>query len=217
VPTNSRFLDSLKQLSQWIWSALIFAILGAITLGAGFGHGGQRLVPLNSAMQRSREIGLALSAYARDNAYVYPTGASSTEIFQKLLDGHYVSDPTLFFDPRLKIPGKIPATSNKLKSENVCWDVTVPLDPTSSDEVPIVFETGFRIEYKAGGRAVPLSAVFAAQSFGIAVHYMGNNSIFLKKDGMPDGVVANFISQSFDSKETDKKKYQQLTPDGPLP
>ena len=211
----SDLVKSLKSPVQWIVTVLILLVLAAIALGPG--RGVQVQVPQNRAMQASRSIGLALAAYARDNgAYVYPTGTSSTEIFQKLIDGHYISDPTLFFDPRLKISGKTPATSNKLKPENVCWDVTIPLDPTSSDEVPVVFETGFRIEYKASGSAVPLLSVFAERPSGIAVHYFGNNSAFLKNDGLPDGVVTNFISQNFDSEETGKKKYQQLTPDGPL-
>jgi hypothetical protein len=165
-------------------------------------------------LQNARVIGIAMFSYANDHEGSYPAGQSSTEVFQKLIDGKYVTDSTIFYQALLKVPGKTKATSNVLKSENVCWDVTVPLDAGSSDLMPVVFSTGYRINYAPGGSAVPLSLSSEDKLSGIAVCYHGNNSAWLKNDGQPDGMVTNFISQAFDPAG---KKYQQLTPDGPLP
>jgi hypothetical protein len=152
--------------------------------------------------------------YEQDHNGAYPTGKSSTEVFQKLIDEHYVQDPTTFWIMSFNVPGKTKATSNELKPENVCWDVTVPLDAGSSDLLPVVFLTGYRINYVPGGSAVPLFSSSEDRPPGIAVCYHGNNPAWLKNDGQPDRIVKNFISTAFDPAG---KKYQQLTPDGPLP
>ncbi len=110
------------------------------------------------------------------------------------------------------MPGKVAATSNKLKPENVGWDVTVPVDASTSDFTPLVFETGYRIEYIPNGRAIPLPGSGAAAERGIAVTSVGMTASYLRSSS--DGTVANFISDRFDAKG---KTFRQLTPDGPLP
>jgi hypothetical protein len=50
-----------------------------------------------AAMQTSRTIALAMFQYANDHDGKYPDGNSSTEVFQKLIDGNYVDDPALFY------------------------------------------------------------------------------------------------------------------------
>ena len=101
--------------------------------------------PTSSAMTTARQIGLMMVAYANDNG-AYPDGKSSTEVFQKLLDGrykwhagNYCVDPTIFY---IGLPGKTkPVMGQKLKPENVCWDVTSGVDPRDPDRLPIVFLT----------------------------------------------------------------------------
>jgi len=150
-------------------------------------------------------------SYAMDNGGKYPVGKSSTEVFQKLLDEKYCSDPSVFY---LEMPGKTKPTSSKLKPENVCWDITVPLDDHDSDFLPVVFLTGYKIQYFPGGDAAPISASLKGQLQGISVGYKNHNTKYLKNDGLSDGIVSSFISKDFDPAG---KKYQQLTPDGPLP
>jgi hypothetical protein len=109
-------------------------------------------------MQQCRQIGECMFYYSADNVAgnnAYPNGKSSTEVFQKLIDAGYIRDPSILFVP---MPGKIAPEpgQNKLKPENVCWDVTVPVDSSSSNLVPLVFLTGYRINYVPGGSAVPL-------------------------------------------------------------
>jgi hypothetical protein len=77
-------------------------------------------------LQNTRTIGIAMFQYSNDHNSVYPDGESSTEVFQKLLDEKYISDPTIFYIP---LPGKIkPIEGQPLKPENVCFDVTSGVD-----------------------------------------------------------------------------------------
>ena len=209
----SEFVKSLKSPFQWIAVSLMVLFLAAIVLSpVRLSSRSAILAPV--PLQDTHVIGLAMFQYANDHNGAYPTGTSSTEVFQKLIDEKYLPDAAIFYQAVLDIPGKTKATSNVLKPENVCWDVTVPLDVTSSDLVPVVFSTGYKINYVPGGSAVPLFSSSEDRPSGIAVHYHGNNAAWLKNDGQPDGIVTNFISQAF---EPAGKKYQQLTPDGPLP
>jgi hypothetical protein len=150
--------------------------------------------------------------YANDHEGRYPTGKSSTEAFQKLIDGGYIADPSIFYAENLHIPGKAKATTKNLMPKNVCWDVTIPADMNHSDlHLPLVFSTGYRIEYVPNGRALP----FSEDRVGaIAISDIALDSWFQIDDGMHNGVLPNLIPASFDAKGV---KYVQLTPDGPLP
>jgi hypothetical protein len=161
-------------------------------------------------MQESRILALIMFQYAQDHDGQYPDGASSTEVFQKLIDGKYVTDPSVFYR---HMPGKASPESLRLKPENVSWDVSMPLDKNSSDALPVVFCTGYRVEYKPGGRAIPLTDKSRYHDDGIAVSYHNNSAAFLKKSTQPDGSILNFISPDANLGAT---HYVQLTPDGPL-
>ena len=54
--------------------------------------------------------------------------------------------------------------------------------------LPMVFLTGYRIQYGPNGTAEPLKSL-SSRFHGIAVSYKGNNSTFIRDDGLPDGVV----------------------------
>ena len=201
---------------------------------------GNRQAQHNALMQNGRMIGQMLFSYSTDNTRngnAYPDGKSSTDVFQKLLDAGYADDPTVFYVP---MPGKVePVKGQKLKPENVSWDITAPVDSNSSDLLPLVFLTGYKVTYVPGGAAVPLikpSPQYGyamhtqtwfdwlvgirpfsySPSVGIVVFFKGNNALFVRSDGIPssDGSIRNFISPDF---KPDGKTYRQLTPDGPLP
>jgi type II secretory pathway pseudopilin PulG len=195
------FLDAMSALSARVLLALLALTLLPASASAQIQQAIQRAL-----MQQTHAIGLALFSYATDNNGAYPTGKSSTEVFQKLIDGGYVSDPSIFYS---KMPGKVPPTSNKLKPENVSFDVTVPIDSNSSDMVPVLFTTGFKISYAPGSSAVPVSDA-AKQAPGISIFYKGNSAVFIPKAA--DGSAPNAISPNLN----DAGHYQQLTPDGPL-
>ena len=186
-------------------------------------------------MQTAHAIGLAMYCYANDNNQHYPDGNSSTEVFQKLIDGGYVSDPTIFYIP---LSGKTKAVpGQKLKPENVCWDVTSGADSSSPDGLPLVFMTGYMVTYVPSGFAVPIIKPYPQFGAGprtwsqwwhnepppepippgIAVLYKSNLAKFMNLNtttASPDGVIPNVVSPDF---KPDGKTYRQLTPDGLLP
>jgi hypothetical protein len=194
-------------------------LLAAIIVGALFGGlfvisclAGIALGPItngikkakeNMTMQRARQIDLMLFQYSVDHNGAYPEGKTSTEVFQKLLDGKYTSDPATFY---FAMPGKVQPVSNKLTSENVCYDVTSGLGPDSPGTVPVVFSTGYTVSYSSDGGAT--HNVGTQLPFpGIAVAYKDNSALFLRS--APDGSVPGFIPATFNP---GTQTYQQLTP-----
>jgi archaellum component FlaG (FlaF/FlaG flagellin family) len=167
----------------------------------------------SSAMQTAYTIQLAMVQYARDHGGKYPDGKSSTEVFQKLIDGRYLNKPEVYF---IDMPGKVraDASATRLSPENVGYDVTVSMTDNTPELVPSVFATGYRIKYKPGGSAIPLAdhRRSAACQDGLPVAY-ANDHAYFKETSDPNGVVTNVI-------RTDANlgpgPYTQLTPDGPL-
>ncbi len=177
-------------------------------------------------------LALSMFQYANDNNNYYPDGKNSTEVFQKLMDGNYISDPNVFYIP---VAGKSrPLPGQRLKPENISWDVTGGVDAGSPDGIPIVFLTGYKVAYVPGSSAVPIikpypqfgtrtwwqwlnqEPSFGAVSPGFAVCYKSNSSKFMRLDTAPDGngSIPNFIPPDF---KPDGRTYRQLTPTGPLP
>jgi hypothetical protein len=152
-------------------------------------------------LQQTRQLGQILASYAVDHDGHYPTGKSSTEIFQQLIDQNYVTDPSLFY---VRMDGKTVATSNHLKAENVSYDVTDAVTQDDPDMLPIVFTTGYKIDYRAGAKPMLLPGGYTD---GMAIFYKSNNAVFISASSLS-------IPQGFDPKG---KTYRQLTPNGPLP
>ncbi len=221
--------------SGWECFRVFLPIAGILVILAGVALGpigvGIEHPYSNGAMQNCRTIQLSMFQYSNDNDQLYPDGKSSTEIFQKLLDGKYLSDPAIVYLP---MPGKVkPVPGERLKPENVCYDITGGVDASSSDLLPTVFITGYRVGYAPHGTAVPLikpypifwlkhrtlsqwwnnDAVDANQEPGLAVAYKGNNTIFLKLPNpeAPGAAVPDFVPEKF---EAQGQVYRQLGPEG---
>ncbi len=221
---------------------LLFGMaLGPIGHGRGFSYKIDRL-------QQARNIGSLMFEYATDHyadGNSYPDGNSSTEVFQKLIDGGYCKDPTIFYVP---LRGKVePVIGQKLKPENVCWDVTSGVTPNAPNGLPLVFMTGYQVTYASGADAIPLIKPYppygsdswlewllAPRSTGerlpvpgIAVFYMGNRASFVRLSPLvnPDGSISDPPHYQPDGSianfipthfDPKGKTYRQLTPDGPL-
>jgi hypothetical protein len=207
---HSRFAKSLRSPYQRLGVGLMLLVVGLLILGPKGDLLG-RHGPI--VLQKTWVIGLAMYSCAQDNNGVYPTGRSSTEVFQKLIDGGYVPDPTVFYAEELKVPGKRKAISKRLEPKNVCWDVTIPLDSSSPGSFPVVFSTGYKINYAPRGHALPLFLSSSGRPNGIAVFYVNNSTKWCGRDDGTYGEVS-VIDSTLNS---DGKTYQQLTPDGPLP
>jgi hypothetical protein len=218
----------------WTFALVILVLLAGVALGP---IGGQRLGPDSACMQTARAIGLSMFSYANDNNGNYPDGKNSTEVFRKLLDGGYISDPIIFYIP---MPGKTkPIPGQKLKPENVSFDITSGANSNSPEGLPIVFLTGYKVTYSPGGAAVPIikpyppigmeernqtwfdwlmgrPSIRYSEVGGMAVAYKNNSAKFMNFETAPDGSgsVPNFVPPDF---KPDGRTYRQLTPDGSLP
>jgi hypothetical protein len=168
------------------------------------------------AMMHCMVLAHALASYEEAHGHL-PEGKTSTEVFQNLLDdGGFGCGPEYFYVER---PGKVPPTSDRLRPESVCFDVTFCSAPANSDKVPLVFLTGYRVVYQARASAMPINPMperswsewfFCSRS--IASPYM----VFSYGNGgqrpitaSSDGTIPNFIPADFDAKG---KTYRQLTP-----
>jgi hypothetical protein len=161
------------------------------------------------AMQTTRTLALAMFQFANDNNGAYPDGASSTEVFQKLIDGNYLPDPSILFVP---LPGKVKAQPGaKLKPENVAYDVTSGVNAQSPDDVPLVYLTGFRMDYHAGGNAVSLVKTFPDTVTTFAVWFFHRGD----RDSAFDGLPIAYMSNSAFVRSTETAGHPaQYTPDG---
>jgi len=235
VSKGTRVTRTIIRVCSWLSALFIIFILFATVRGPVYI--GIKQAKYNAWIQQGRQIGSMMFSYATDNTQggnAYPEGNSSTEVFQKLIDGNYVTDPGIFYVP---LPGKTKALpGQKLKPENVCWDVTCCVDSNSSDLVPLVFLTGYKVTYTPGGSAVPIIKPWPQfreeprtwldwwhgvpdepPTPGIAIFYKGNNAMYRKLETpqqSSDGIITNFVPPDF---KPDGKTYRQLTPDGPLP
>lgn len=144
------------------------------------------------SMQKARVIALAMNRYALDHHGAYPDGRTSTEVFQKLLDANYISDPEMFY---FEMPGKYPQVSGKLGTANVCFDVTAGITGDTPDDVPVVFSEGYRVSYAAGATALPDPDVKSPFP-GMAVACKNDAARFIaaQSDGdVPEVIPADFV------------------------
>lgn len=217
----------LRSCAFWILGFLMFIFVSIILFPPM--PGGIRYPGNSKSMQTARTLVLAEFSYASDNDGKYPDGRNSVEICQKLIDGKYVSDPSIFYVP---MKGKTKAVAgHALGPENVCWDFTVHrdgsgLDMSDPDSIPVLFLTGCRLNYVAGGSATPVDRANPIPTYddskwwgtlnseppGLAVAYKNNGSKFILLDST--GLVPKVVPDDFEAKD---KAYRQVTPDGALP
>ena len=120
VPASSRDSSRRKApIPRFLFYGSCLVILWYLfSLALGTNLGGIKHAWGSAATQQTRALDLAMYSYCNDNDQKYPDGKSSTEVFQKLMDGGYVTDPALFYLP---LPGKIKGVvGHRLKPENVC-------------------------------------------------------------------------------------------------
>lgn len=157
-----------------------------------------------SSVQSLHALGLALYSYAQDHDLHYPDGKTSTEVFQKLVDGDYVTDPAIFYLP---MKGKTPAKDKVIKPENVCFDYTQGVQVAQPDDggyIPLIFTTGSHLDYSTG-KVSSLSEDSPYGTDGIAVFYANIRANFVLAADFAD----KFFGPGYDPKG---KNYIQLMP-----
>jgi hypothetical protein len=196
---------------SWLPSFLLICFVAILALLLGPVRSAYRVARENAFLETGHTIYLYLFQYSIDHNDHCPSGSSSTEVFQKLIDGKYATDPRIFYLP---MPGKTKPTSLHLKPENVSWDITIPVDWRSSENVPLIFCTGYRIEYKPGGRALPLPNRSRPAFDHVAMVNNRGAARLFQSGASPYSSIPNFIPANASLGTT---TYTQLTPDGPLP
>ena len=113
-----------------------------------------------------------------------------------------------------------------LRPEKIIWDMTSPVDASAPGGLPVVFLTGYKVNYIPGGAAVPLPKTHPKsdgwwerlwKAFGVdmepgfAVADKSGSAQFMHLN--PDGSIPNFVPADFNA---NGKTYRQLTPDGVL-
>lgn len=205
---------------------LLIAIIGSIEPGIPPRRAWNAIESQNVLL-----ITRAMLQYAQDHQGKYPFGKSSTEVFQKLLEGGYAGyyevPASLFYFP---MKGKTaPLEGQPLKPENVCYDVTSSADSSDSADLPLVYSTGFKVSYEPGASAKLVAPLeFRWHGFElfrpdpgpshncIVIGYKQPKvrTLLVTSDvANLNGVAPGFIPADFN---TNGKTYRQLTPDGVL-
>jgi len=212
------------------WAIALLVVAGVLVLSVpcccGIALGpitnGIKKAKENMAMQQARAISLAMRAYANEHNGNYPDAGdapasnltftmgstpgatTSTEVFQKLLDGKYVTDPAIFY---IAMPGKVRPVGNRLASNNVCFDVTAGLKADSPGTVPLVYSTGYDVDYSRGGIIMPSTSGPASPFTGMAVAYRNNRARFFSLTR-----ATTTIQLLPPGSESDGQTYRQLKP-----
>lgn len=168
-----------------------------------------------------RQLGTILFTYASENDWKYPTGESSTEFFQELIDAGYLNNGELLYIDGM--PGKSPWQSGKLRPENVCWDVVVPMTTGNPDALPQILSTGWNLEFKPGSRPTisndnEARAILPSRSWlsfrkeaSLVLFRHGNSAELIRERDLlerPDDIAKNFMPADLDP----NKAYRQLKP-----
>jgi hypothetical protein len=153
-------------------------------------------------------------AYANDHGGKYPDGKTSTEVFQKLIDGQYINDPSFFY--LRSMAGKRAATTNKLTADNVCFDVTSGVTNDAPDGLPVIFSSGYTVTYSPGANATRDAAGSPTPFPGVAVGLISKDK---DSDGelvacrftlaAEDGSIPAFVPATF---KAGTNTYRQLKP-----
>jgi hypothetical protein len=199
VPPPPPALPAGKGMSGWLIALIVCAGLTVLCLpcccGVALGPitNGIKKAKENMALQQAHAIGLAMMAYANDHNGNYPdaseapapgsvvtisngvVGATrSTEVFQVLLDGKYITDPALFY---FAMPGKVRPVGDRLSASNVCFDVTAGLTASSGSGVPLVYPTGYTVIF---GQNLTVTRGALAPFDGFIAFYTGGMARYLK-------------------------------------
>ena len=191
-------------LKYGLWLSLAFfivALIGTLTLLRP--PSGLIVSKQSLGVQAAHAIGLALYSFAGDHGGQYPEGKSSTEVFQKLMDGGYITDPSIFY---LRMPGKTRATDKTLKPENVCWDVTSGTRQDDPSDVVLLFSTGTQMDYALGAKVRVLDSS-PYGSDGLVAFYTNNSVAFISAEN--GEVVVHREGYGYSPKG---QHYVQLTP-----
>jgi prepilin-type N-terminal cleavage/methylation domain-containing protein len=185
----------------------IIALLAGIAIGP-ITHA-MSVAKDNAGMQTTHSIYIADFQYSIDNSH-FADAADSGGIAQGLLQGGYVSDPTLFYlgGNTTKYTGTDAA--HGMQAQNVSWDFLGTgtggsyngLSTSDPDQLPLVWSTGNKIVIPAAGGTYGTATINGNgknyyNTDGIPVAYKSGVSTFHHPTDVTTGTISNFIDNSY--------------------
>jgi prepilin-type N-terminal cleavage/methylation domain-containing protein len=194
----------------------IIALLAGVALGPI--TGAMKTAKDNAAMQTTHSLYLADFQYSVDNTSQgqFADGTDGGAIAQELLNGGYITDPSIFYlagGAATKFVGANAANSITLK--NVSWDfygVTgagsgastfVGVGTNDPDQLPLIWTTGNTITLPGGAGAYGPAVVNVPGgnplgTDGIPVVYKSGSSAFKKTNVIgPPAQITQFVDESY--------------------
>ncbi len=174
--------------------------------------------PEQYSAANAHNLAVALFQYSTDNNGVYPNGASSTEVFQKLYDGNYLVDPANLLLSKLDRSYVSAAPPVHLPAHYPCWDTVTagnrPLDSTDSTNTPLVISTGLGpYAFQSGTNAVVIAHPdnCAWGNDGVTISYLDTSSRFVRATGVTGGTATVKLTET-DFAIPPNTSYHTLTP-----
>jgi prepilin-type N-terminal cleavage/methylation domain-containing protein len=197
----------------------LLVVIGIIAILAGVALGpitnGIKKAQESGAMQTCRTLALAEFQYQNDQNGSYPDGTSAGDVGTALINGNYISDPSIFYIAADKTASgtlKKAATTTTFVAANSSFDFSgtgtvggTGVGSSAPDQLPLVWDEGDAgCTLVTGGCYITKTAatgVFGAD--GKAVAYHSNNAFFrtpaavTDPSGKPAANQITFVDQSF--------------------
>ncbi len=198
----------------------LLVVIGIIAILAGVALGpitrGIKQAKQSAGLQTARTIGLAEFSFSNDNNGSYPdvknqgsgTGQQAAAVAQALLQGNYISDPSIFYisgSAATKFTGTTASTT--IAQNNISWDFGGlangnGLNTNTPDQVPVVWSSvaggGTEPSIDATGvlTCTPVSSN-AYGTAGVAVAFKSNSASFILAKGATPPLTVTLWDASY--------------------
>jgi prepilin-type N-terminal cleavage/methylation domain-containing protein len=202
MPKNSLTFHAARRSSRSGFTLVeLLVVIGIIAILAGVALG-----PITQALEKAKEnaglqtahtIALSEFQYSIDNG-TYPGGARSQDVAIALVQGQYITDPSIFAANKgVAYNGTISSITG-MPASAICWDFiavvgtggggNAGLSTSDPDGMPAVFTTGQNVPIPSQGPGGAINVNVSNKnpfgSNGMAVCYKSNSAQFLKSDNI---------------------------------
>jgi prepilin-type N-terminal cleavage/methylation domain-containing protein len=207
-PARSRSGKGGFTLVELLVVIAIIALLAGIAIGPI--TGALKTAKDNGGMQTTHSLYIADFQYSIDNS-TYPNcfadGADGGAVANALLNGGYITDPTIFWQggkatKPVAGQGGGNGKAASLTAANVSWDFMgytsgSGLSSNDPDQVPLIWSTGNTLAIPpSSGETVTVGSDNPFGTDGIPVVYKSGQSKF-QKASITTGTIANFVDTSY--------------------
>jgi prepilin-type N-terminal cleavage/methylation domain-containing protein len=185
----------------------IIALLAGIAIGPI--TGALKTAKDNAGMQTTHALYIADFQYSIDNSNAFADGADAGAVANALLNGGYITDPTIFLITGCKttvkaVPGQGGGNgkSASMTAANSSWDFMgyttgTGLTSNDPDQVPLIWATGNTLALPlASAEVLPVGTDNPFGTDGVPVVYKSGASKF-QKASITTQSIANFVDPSY--------------------